>query len=97
MARRERLGCVDIVPQGAKPDGAGLHVGAFSRVSAGVAMRQRPGFRGLAPQYGVVVMASIGIFASRSGVFMKWFERMFCNQLIYKDIDVYAQKLWITL
>ena len=88
---------VDIVPQGAKSDGVGLHVGACSRVSAGVAMRRRPGFRGLAPQYGVVVMASIGIFTSRSGVFMKWFKRMFCNQLIYKDIDVYAQKLWITL
>ena len=70
---------VDIVPQGGNPDGAGLHVEAFSRVSAGVAMRRRPGFRGLSPQYGVGLMACIGISTSRSGVFMKWFERMLCN------------------
>ncbi len=88
---------VDIVPQGAKSDGVGLHVGACSRVSAGVAMRRRPGFRGLSPQYRVGLMARIGISTSRSGAFMKWFKRMCCNQLIYKDIDIYAQKLWITL
>ena len=70
---------VDIVPQGAKPDVAGLHVGASSRVSAGVAMRRRPGFRGLSPQYGVGLMACIGISTSRSDAFMKWFERMRCN------------------
>ena len=88
---------VDIVPQGANPDGAGLHVEAFSRVSAGVAMRRRPGFCGLSPQYGVGLMACIGISTSRSGAFMKWFERICCNLLIYKVIDIYAQKLWITL
>ena len=88
---------VDIVPQGAKSDGVGLHVGACSRVSAGVAMRRRPGFRGLSPQYRVGLMARIGISTSRSGAFMKWFERMHRNQLIYKGIDIYTQKLWITL
>ena len=88
---------VDIVPQGARSDGVGLHVGAYSRVSTGVAMRRRPGFRGLSPQYGVGLMACIGISTSRSGTFMKWFERMRCNLLIYKGIDIYTQKLWITL
>ena len=67
---------VDIVPQGTTSDGVGLHVGAFSRVSAGVAMRRRPGFRGLSPQYEVGLMARIRISTSRSGAFMKWFERI---------------------
>lgn len=67
---------VDIVPQGAKSDGVGLRVGACSRVSAGVAMRRRQGFRGLSPQYGVGLMARIGISTSRSGAFIKLFERM---------------------
>ena len=70
---------VDIVPQGARSDGVGLHVGAYSRVSAGVALRRRPGFRGVEPPYGGGLMACIVFSKSRSGAFMKWFERMRCN------------------
>jgi len=42
-------------------------------------------------------MTRIGIAASRSGVFLKQIEEMRRNLLIYKSINIYAQKLWITL
>ena len=42
-------------------------------------------------------MTRIGIATSRSGVFLKLIEEIRCNLLIYKSINIYAQKLWITL
>ena len=49
-----------------------------------------------APAHGGA-MSSIGIATSRSGVFLRQIEEMRRNSLIYKSINIYAQKLWITL
>ena len=49
-----------------------------------------------APAHGGA-MSSIGIATSRSGVFLKQIEGIRRNLLIYKNINIYAQKLWITL
>ena len=81
--------------------GAGLHVGALAglsvRVSVGCLDGKTPRIRQAdAPAHGGA-MSNIGIATSRSGVFLKLIEEIRRNLLIYKSINIYAQKLWITL
>ena len=84
---------------------AGLHVGVLAGlsvrgvcgVSVGCLDGRTPRIRQAdAPAHGGA-MSSIGIATSRSGVFLKQIEGIRRNLLIYKNINIYAQKLWITL
>ena len=66
-------------------------------VSVGCLDRKTPRIRQAdAPAHGGA-MSNIGIATSRSGVFLKLIEEIRRNFLIYKSINIYAQKLWITL
>ena len=96
---------VDIVPQGRRGCGCGPACGSargivcsgVCGVSVGCLDGKTPRIRQAdAPAHGGA-MSNIGIATSRSGVFLKLIEEIRRNLLIYKSINIYAQKLWITL